>query len=112
MRRAIGNAIRSATHEMRRLEYQRRIKLNELQNDEGMDPDKRDERIQNGKDTMEMALNENDAAEYEQDEDDVEDDDDDEIEHLNIDENIDNEDDESALQKHFIKTYDTCMDNK
>ena len=97
LRRAIGNSIRSATHEMRRLEYQRQIKLNELQNDEGMDPDERDERIHNGNDTMEMALNENDAAEYEQDEDDVEDDDDDEIEHLYIDENVDDEDEENAL---------------
>ncbi|CAF2842983.1 unnamed protein product [Rotaria sp. Silwood2] len=64
MRRAIGNSIRSATHEMRKLEYQRQEKLNQLQNDENLDPDERNEKMQDVIDTMEMALNANDATSY------------------------------------------------
>ena len=104
MRRAIGNSIRSASHEMRRLEYQRRMKLTELQNDGDIDPDERDERIRNAIDTREMALNAGDVTEYEQDQDveneeddEIEDEGDDEIGSLNIDENIDDEDNEGAL---------------
>ncbi|CAF4980346.1 unnamed protein product [Rotaria sp. Silwood1] len=99
MRRAIGNSIRSARHEMRKLEYQRQEELNQLQNDENLDPDERNERMQDVIDTTEMALNANDANLYdcnpdgdENEEDD--DDDDDDIEHLTMTEELDEDDDE------------------
>ncbi|CAF1055761.1 unnamed protein product [Rotaria sordida] len=95
MRRAIGNSIRSATHEMRKLEYQRQEQLNQLQNDEDLDPDERNERMQDVIDTMDMALNANDATLYDCDPDgDENGEDDDDIEHLTMTEELDEDDDE------------------
>ncbi|CAF4181337.1 unnamed protein product [Rotaria sordida] len=95
MRRTIGNSIRSATHEMRKLEYQRQEQLNQLQNNEDLDPDERNERMQDVIDTMDMALNANDATIYDCDPDgDENGEDDDDIEHLTMTEGLDEDDDE------------------
>ncbi|CAF3393930.1 unnamed protein product [Rotaria socialis] len=94
MRRAIGNSIRSATHEMRKLEYQRQEKLNELQNDENLDPDERDERIQDALDTMQMALDANDVNEYDQDSDN--DEVDNEVTNFNVDDDLNDDEVDEA----------------
>ncbi|CAF1228441.1 unnamed protein product [Rotaria magnacalcarata] len=90
MRRAIGTSIRAATHEIRKLECQHREKLMELQNDENMDPDERQERIQNTINNMEMTCNTSDFTLVDQDQDvDEDDEDNDETQNLIIEDNLD-----------------------
>ncbi|CAF1547364.1 unnamed protein product, partial [Rotaria magnacalcarata] len=89
MRRAIGTSIRSATHEMRKLEHQRREQLKELENDENLDQAEREERINHAIDNMEMALNASDTATCNEEDDENED-----IDKMSMDEEIYGDDDD------------------
>jgi hypothetical protein len=100
MRRAIGTSIRSATNELRKLEHHRQQQMDMLQNDENLNPDEREERIQNAIDDLETVLNANDNATDDEDKEDDEeldeaDDDegDDDGNNLTIDEELDEDED-------------------
>ncbi|CAF3780868.1 unnamed protein product [Rotaria socialis] len=92
MRRAIGTSIRSATHEMRKLEHERQEQLNELENDENLDQAEREDRINHAMDNMEMALNASDTATCDEEDDENED-----IDKMSMDEEIYGDDDDDEL---------------
>jgi hypothetical protein len=94
MRKAIGTSIRSASSELRKRERYRQQRLIALQNQENVDPDEKDEGMNDTNDTETMLNGTDDITD---DVEDAEEEDDDEAE-----DEGENEDDDKEMEKFII----------
>jgi hypothetical protein len=95
MKKAITTSIRSANCDLRKLERYRQQQLNNLQNDENLDLNERDERIEDAIRGIDAVLQATDAASDDEDqENDEQEKDDEELDNMMIDDELDEDDDE------------------
>jgi hypothetical protein len=92
MKKAIATSIRSAKCDLRKLERYRQQQLNNLQNDENLDPNERDERIEDAIRGIDAVLQATDAASDDEDQEE-DDEDDEELHNMMIDDELDEDND-------------------